>query len=241
MHAGINAYKNSVLTVFSLLLPQEVGISNTHDDTDDSASEDSDADADRFSVEFEVESIDSDTYSERDEASVSDEDEVSNCTSPPHTLVAAPSKASSYHTHTVSVIQHSCLDVSLLIPGLVLPRPFSLRLFIPLCVSCSHWKSLYLSLSSGLSQVRSCSLSAAFSISYHNPINTIYNSRNETTVERSSNKMCSVYYLSFASHNPCESLVTLCQEVQEALSHSPSISLFPSPLSHCLGLRGHHF
>ncbi|XP_063048772.1 E3 ubiquitin-protein ligase Mdm2 isoform X2 [Engraulis encrasicolus] len=54
----------------------EVGISNTHDDTDDSASEDSDADADRFSVEFEVESIDSDTYSERDEASVSDEDEV---------------------------------------------------------------------------------------------------------------------------------------------------------------------
>ncbi|XP_062383737.1 E3 ubiquitin-protein ligase Mdm2 isoform X2 [Sardina pilchardus] len=52
----------------------EVGIS-VSDESDDSHSEDSDSD--NFSVEFEVESIDSDAYSEHDEASVTGEhDEV---------------------------------------------------------------------------------------------------------------------------------------------------------------------
>ncbi|KAL2088233.1 hypothetical protein ACEWY4_017061 [Coilia grayii] len=52
----------------------EVGASNTNNDSDESLSEHSDSD--NFSVEFEVESIDSDAYSEHDEASVSGEDEV---------------------------------------------------------------------------------------------------------------------------------------------------------------------
>ncbi|XP_012674193.2 E3 ubiquitin-protein ligase Mdm2 isoform X2 [Clupea harengus] len=51
----------------------EVGIS-VSDDSDESLGEDSDSD--NFSVEFEVESIDSDAYSENDEASVAGEDEV---------------------------------------------------------------------------------------------------------------------------------------------------------------------
>ncbi|KAG5261843.1 hypothetical protein AALO_G00289190 [Alosa alosa] len=51
----------------------EVGIS-VSDESDESLSEDSDSD--NFSVEFEVESIDSDAYSEHDEASVTGEDEV---------------------------------------------------------------------------------------------------------------------------------------------------------------------
>lgn len=55
---------------------QEVGIS-VIDDSEESLSDDSDSD--NFSVEFEVESIDSDAYSENDEASVSGEDEVSEC------------------------------------------------------------------------------------------------------------------------------------------------------------------
>ncbi|KAI7791713.1 E3 ubiquitin-protein ligase Mdm2 isoform X1 [Triplophysa rosa] len=51
----------------------DVGISHS-DDSD--GSEDSDSDSDNFSVEFEVESIDSDDYSEKDEDSVPGDDEV---------------------------------------------------------------------------------------------------------------------------------------------------------------------
>ena len=56
--------------------PQEVGVS-AGDDSDESLSQASDCD--NFSVEFEVESMDSDAYSEQDEASVaSREEEVSH-------------------------------------------------------------------------------------------------------------------------------------------------------------------
>lgn len=56
-----------------LFVLQDVGISHS-DDSD--GSEDSDSDSDNFSVEFEVESIDSDDYSENDEDSVPGDDEV---------------------------------------------------------------------------------------------------------------------------------------------------------------------
>ncbi|XP_030632715.1 E3 ubiquitin-protein ligase Mdm2 [Chanos chanos] len=49
----------------------EVGISHSED-----SEEGQDSDSDNFSVEFEVESIDSDAYSENDEASLSGDDEV---------------------------------------------------------------------------------------------------------------------------------------------------------------------
>ncbi len=56
---------------------QDVGISHS-EGSDESA--DSDADSDNFSVEFEVESIDSDAYSENDEDSLPGENEVSTQT-----------------------------------------------------------------------------------------------------------------------------------------------------------------
>lgn len=55
---------------FSVL--QDVGRSHS-----DGSDESEDSDSDNFSVEFEVESIDSDAYSENDEDSVPGEDEVS--------------------------------------------------------------------------------------------------------------------------------------------------------------------
>lgn len=57
------------LTCLSVL--QDVGRSHS-----DESDESDDSDSDNFSVEFEVESIDSDAYSENDEDSVPGEDEV---------------------------------------------------------------------------------------------------------------------------------------------------------------------
>lgn len=87
------------------LSQQEVGIS-VSDDSDESLGEDSDSD--NFSVEFEVESIDSDAYSENDEASVAGEDEVSESASIPQMKV-----------------QSSCLPQT---PGLTTPISLSLSL-----------------------------------------------------------------------------------------------------------------
>lgn len=68
----VSTIDSSVLTN-TLFVLQDVGISHS-DDSD--GSEDSDSDSDNFSVEFEVESIDSDDYSEKDGDSVPGDDEV---------------------------------------------------------------------------------------------------------------------------------------------------------------------
>lgn len=58
-------------TELSVSVLQDVGRS-LNDESDES----DDSDSDNFSVEFEVESIDSDAYSENDEDSIPGEDEV---------------------------------------------------------------------------------------------------------------------------------------------------------------------
>lgn len=55
-----------------LFVKQDVGISHS-----EGSDESEDSDSDNFSVEFEVESINSDAYSENDEDSVPGENEVS--------------------------------------------------------------------------------------------------------------------------------------------------------------------
>lgn len=66
----VSTIDSSVLTN-TLSVLQDVGISHS-DDSDGSE----DSDSDNFSVEFEVESIDSDDYSEKDGDSVPGDDEV---------------------------------------------------------------------------------------------------------------------------------------------------------------------
>lgn len=55
-----------------MFVQQEVGISHS-----EGSDESEDSDSDNFSVEFEVESINSDAYSENDEDSVPGDNEVS--------------------------------------------------------------------------------------------------------------------------------------------------------------------